>query len=155
MRSCRCFVAIVCLALGAAGCRGSGKWEWGEFESSRQLTINVKIGQDSNDNSPLAMSVVLVYDKDLQKTVAAMDAKQWMQARKQFLKDHGEYRHEALFEFAPGMTVKPIVRTVREGAAKGFIFVSYKAVGVWRYEFDPDKQVRVNFGKETMTVAQD
>jgi len=119
------------------------------------LSLAVKVGADANDNSPIAMAVVVAYTPDLQKSVLAMSAQQWFVARKQFMKDHIRDVHEFMYEYVPGQPVRPVVTKIHEGNAKGFVFVNYKAVGTWRYEFDPDKPVRVNFGKETLSVVQD
>jgi hypothetical protein len=148
------FVGVL---LSVSACT-SAKNKWGpdvEYESNRQLSFAVKVGADANDNTPIAMSVVVTYEKDIQKAVAAMSAQQWFLARKQFMKDRPKNVHEFMYESVPGQTVRPVVTKIHEGVAKGYVFVNYKSVGVWRYEFDPDKPIRINFGKDTLSVVQD
>jgi hypothetical protein len=63
--------------------------------------------------------------------------------------------HEFMYEYVPGQAVRPVVLPIREGTSRAYVYVNYKAVGVWRYEVEPDKPIRMNFGKETLSVSQD
>src|SRR5688572_24175756 len=68
------------------------------------LDMDVKVAEVANDEYPLAMEVVYVYDEELLKTLLQMSAKQWFEKRDQLKNDFPEDTgfESWQWEFTPG-----------------------------------------------------
>jgi type VI secretion system protein len=108
------------------------------------LDMEVKVADVANDEYPLAMEVVYVYDEELLKTLLQMSAKQWFEKRNQlkndFPDDSGFESWE--WEFTPGQE-EMLHLPLRGGIEGGIIFVNYFNEGQHRVRIQPFRDVKV------------
>lgn len=117
------------------------------------LTLYVTIAPDANFDYPVAMSVVIVYDKAIQEKLLAISAEEWLKQRKQFVRDHRNEISEEYWELLPGQQILPIIRELRPNPVQGIIYAWYRSPGAHRYLFDPERAHSVEFGPKSIYVS--
>jgi type VI secretion system protein len=108
------------------------------------LDMDVKVAEVANDEYPLAMEVVYVYDEELLKTLLQMSAKQWFEKRDQLKNDFPDDTgfESWQWEFTPGQE-ELLHLPVRGGTVGGMIFVNYFNEGQHRVRIHLFRDVRV------------
>ncbi len=108
------------------------------------LDMQVRVADIANDEYPLAMEVVYVYEEELLKNLLQMSAKQWFEKRAQlkndFPEDSGFESWE--WEFTPGQEVL-LHLPLRGGAVGGIIFVNYFNEGQHRVRIQLFRDIKV------------
>jgi type VI secretion system protein len=145
--------AALALALAASSCHLPPLSLFFGGESRLEVTISKRL----NNNAPVAVEVVIAYDKALYEQLLKTDAKTWFAQRDQFVRDHANGRR--LFdswyrEWVPGQAVAAIPLEYRIGARGGLIFISYATSGDHRQTFDPERDLRLDLREQDFTVAQ-
>ncbi len=77
------------------------------FRSS-ELSIKVEIASEANHNSPIALDVALIKDKDLMKSAMAMPAQDWFGKKSDLRRRFGKRLQVSSWEWVPGQIVTPI-----------------------------------------------
>jgi hypothetical protein len=114
----------------------------------------VRISPDANDTSPVALSVLVIYDPIVARALRELSASQWFEDREQFLQDYLTSIDEELWELVPGQRVEPIVRTLREGTAEGLLFARYRSEGLHSQVFSPEQPVQLLLGSKAFSLTQ-
>ena len=116
-----------------------GAWVFTRGVFGETLDMEVKVADIANDEYPLAMEVVYVYDEELQ-----MSAKQWFEKREQLKNDFPEDSgfESWQWEFTPGQE-ELLHLPLRGGAEGGMIFVNYFNEGQHRVRIQLFRDVRV------------
>lgn len=145
-RSCALF-----LVLAALGCGGNRKSFFGG-DASVRLDADSGINQDS----PVAVEMIVVYDKDLLEALLAKTARQWFETREQVLKDHpGDKDFVSMsWEVVPGQSLPPKELSFGTGARGGIVFADYFSDGAHRWRFDPHKDLRIHLQDKEFSVEQ-
>jgi type VI secretion system protein len=111
--------------------------------------IIVTAALDANENSPVAVDVVLVYDPAVIEKLVSLPAATWFAEREQFLRDAPDGIDVLRHEIVPGTTQTITVSNVQRLKASGaVIFVNYLNDGEHRLRIDALETVRLQLLKE-------
>jgi type VI secretion system protein len=77
---------------------------------SSHLRMQVRVARDANQDRPIPVDVVFVWDGDLDAKIAELPARDWFQLKAQFQRDDPDGRALAVheWEWVPGQAVPPI-----------------------------------------------
>ena len=147
--------AIGALALSLAGC-GLFDGLYGDgviFGAARAIEFN--IAPNLNDDYPVAVELIVVYTKDLEKEIGALAAQQWFARRAQYLRDFSREELEAFrWEWAPDQGTPPTQEfEYRRGARSAIVFSSYASPGDHRVRIEePNRALRVTLNDNDFKV---
>ena len=143
----RRLAAVCALGLATSGC----------FEllnpkvSTRAYAIRVAPG--ANQDSPVPLELVVVYDKRMLAEVEQLSARDWFQRRAQFERDYPNGFRSMRWEFVPGQSIAlhPLELS-RRGARGALVFADYLSEGDHRLRLDPYKQVIIELRDQDVVV---
>ncbi|MEO5930850.1 MAG: hypothetical protein ABIR47_13015 [Candidatus Kapaibacterium sp.] len=121
------------------------------------LDIRVKVDSVANDELPLAMDVVYVYDENVLAKILQMSSKQWFDQEESRRRSSAENDDEETgyqmwgWEWVPGQdtTVHLPLKSSTVGAV---VFVKYFKEGQHRAKLQLFKDVEMNLGYDDFTV---
>ena len=147
-RSFRAALALLALAV-FAGCGGNRPSFFGG-----DIKVAATIDAGANQNNPIAVEVVVVYDKALLQELLKLPASKWFAQRAQYKKDHpddGDFV-SWYWEWVPGQEIPPREISFGTGARGGLVFADYLTGQENRVRFDPHQDVRIHLEEEGFTV---
>jgi type VI secretion system protein len=116
------------------------------------LPLEVTIAGSANQESPVAVELLIIYDKRLLDRLLALGAREWFEQREQWKRDFpGDFESWA-WEWVPGQPVGRQEKEFRAGAKGALVFADYLTPGAHRAQFDPHSPVRLLLGEATLTV---
>ena len=131
-------LAIICAvgALALSSCGGAGP---------ERLRVSVEAEPGANDNSPIAVAVLVVYDEKVMEELSKLSAAEWFAQSEQRRRDNpGMARFDsANWEFMPGQTVEDVVLPLQGRPATGLVFAQFLAGGMNRVRFDPEDPLAI------------
>lgn len=101
-------------------------------------TLQLSADPQANDNSPIAVDLVLVHQQDLVDQILALTAKDWFAKRQQFEADHPRGLTVMSWEIVPGQTLTAPI-TGESAAWAGIVFTKYRTPGPHRLRVDPPR----------------
>jgi type VI secretion system protein len=101
------------------------------------VRAQVVIAQGLNQDSPVAVELVVVRDGKLLERIAELTAAQWFEQREQLRRDFTRELDSWRYEWVPGQVVPRIRRKFRAGVRGGVVFADYAGPGAHRARFDP------------------
>ena len=119
-----------------------------------QLPFEVVIASDANEDSPVAVDLVFVYDKKLLDTLLKTPATEWFAKREQFIKDYGNALVVEKWEWVPGQQIDRINVAYRPGARRVVLFADYVTVGDHRATADPQEPFRLVLGARDFSLEK-
>ena len=119
-----------------------------------ELPVQVDIAPDANENSPIAVDLVLVYDSKVLEELLKLSAGAWFAKRDQFLADYGEALHSELREWVPGQPDPTLILTYHPGARRLVLFADYDTQGDHRATVDPQQPFRLVLGEKGFVVEE-
>ena len=114
--------------------------------------VEVQISPDLNQSSPIALEIVVIYDKKVLETLRQMPAREWFEQRAQILRDHQGGLRTWGFEWVPGQEVEPLALRYDVGAKQGVIFADFFSPGPHRLLVDPHRGIRLLLEADGFTV---
>jgi type VI secretion system protein len=133
------------LVLGA--CTSAGPAEPGIAELAFQ------VAPDANDNTPVAVDLVLVDDKRLLDQLLTLTAREWFEQREQIRRDHPRDIELLGWELVPGQELPPQpVRAGRRSVA-AIIYANYLAPGAHRWRLGGERRVLVHLGPRAFDIV--
>lgn len=120
--------------------------------SSVDLTVH--IAEDANQNSPIAVEFLVVYDAGLMARLLEMTAAQWFAQRDQIRRDFkdGEGFDSWAWEWVPGQKL-PVQKLPLKPAALGaLVFADYAIPGTHRVRIDPFEDMVIELAETDFTV---
>lgn len=146
------------LALCLGLCLTAATWAAAGCGSSLQastIRVEVRVEPQSNQNSPIPVTLVAVHDPKLHERFSQMSAKQWYEQRDQLRRDFpgGDAFTEWEWEFVPGFNPPPAVVEIRRHAVGAFVFANYRAPGQHRIRLGPHRRIRINLAEDDVTVS--
>lgn len=139
------FLAALCLQ--ACGTVSAVKSLFGGI-----FPVEVRIAPDLNQASPVALEIVVAYDKKVLDKLREMPAREWFEKRAQILRDHEGALQTWDFEWVPGQQVEPLALRYEVGAKRGVIFADYFSPGPHRLLVDPHRGIRLLLEADGFTV---
>ena len=116
-----------------------------------QLPIDVTIAESANDNSPIAVDLLVVYDDKLVDKLVEMPAAEWFTKRQQFIADHPKVVLQS-WEWVPGQEIEPFKVRYGSGARNVVLFADYRTEGPHRRVIGSPKPFRIVLGERDITV---
>ncbi len=113
-----------------------------------------RISEDLNNNYPVAVELIVVYNRDLESELAELTARQWFDSREQYLRDFSKADLETFrWEWTPGQTASTQDFRYRRGARAALVFASYASPGEHRVIVDaPNRSLKVTLNDNDFVV---
>jgi type VI secretion system protein len=140
------------LLLGTLGCGANKRSFFGG-----DVTVKVYADPEINENSPVAVEMIVVYDKALLETLLAKTAGEWFRDREQVFKDHpGEKDLISLkrWEVVPGQSLQADDVSFGTGARGGIVFADYFSEGAHRARFEPHQSLMIHLQDKDLALKQ-
>lgn len=96
------------------------------------LRMQVRILDTANQNSPVAVDLVAIRNKQLVPAIAALTAAQWFQQKRQIVRDHPDQLTIRSWEWVPGQDVRPLKTSMPGGVKQVVVFANYSNPGAHR-----------------------
>ncbi len=119
------------------------------------LDVQVAISAHANQDSPVAVELVLVYAPRMMDFLMELSAGQWFAQKAQIKKDYlkGEDFDAWYWEWVPGQKIPEQKLPLEASAVGGVVFASYRTPGQHRVRFDPITDMRIDLKKAEFTVT--
>lgn len=118
------------------------------------VTVKVQIAPDANQDSPVALDLLIVYDEALLERLLGMTSQQWFaertQIKKDFLPEEGLDAWQ--WEWVPGQKVPDIELPLEPSAEGAVIFVNYFSPGPHRFRIDPFSDFTIRFERDEVFI---
>lgn len=135
--------AGIAAGLAACGDRPSLKWN----------AVTLEVSPKANDDSPVAVDLVMLSEPTLADEFLKLSANDWFQQKEQLQRDHpkGIVVHD--WELVPGQVLKEKLSEDSYFWA-GFVFARYETPGAHRARLAKPGEVTVKLGDDDVTVVQ-
>lgn len=152
MRPRRAFALWLALALPLAGC--AKLLPFRAFFGG-EMKIEVSVEKGINQNSPVPVEVILVYDSALLGQLNALTAEQWFAQRDQFMKTRpqGDGYQSQLWVWVPGQAVPLLAVSYHPLVRGGIVFAGYFSPGDHRVDVLPFRDIAIALGRKDFTVT--
>lgn len=119
-----------------------------------KVHIKTNIVEKANQNSPVALDLLVIYDENLLAQLLNMSAKEWFEKRTQIKRDHLEGRGLDYWgwEWVPGQKIPDKTLPLKSKAKGGIIFAGYFSLGPHRATFDPFGDMTIHLLENGFTV---
>jgi len=117
-----------------------------------ELPFTVMVAPDANENSAIAVDLVVVYDNKLLDQLLKIKATEWFARKQQFLNDYSNELAVKGWEWIPSQIVEEQFVPYRSGARKVVLFADYHTDGEHRASVDPQKPFHLLLGPLDMTL---
>jgi type VI secretion system protein len=136
------FVLFATLAVGCGG-------------GPTHLRVAVEAEPNANQNSPVAIAVLVVYEDDVMNDLSKLTATQWFEQAEQRQRDNpdGTDFDILAWEVMPGQRIKELDLELQGREARGLVFADYYSEGDHRSRFNPTKTILVVLGVSDFTVG--
>jgi len=120
------------------------------------VKLDVVIDPNANSNSPIALDVVLIKDKNFWKAAPNLAAKDWFAQKSDLQRRYGVKLVVQSWEWIPGEKISPITRKVPRGVSGAMVFAGYPSPGSHSAPLPRGVTVTISLGPEdfTMEIAQ-
>jgi type VI secretion system protein len=142
---------LVILMIATASCGLPGRMR---SMFGGELPMDVSISPVANEESALAVELIVVYDEKILGELLKMPARTWFQGREQFLRDHPEEIDSRKWEWVPGQEVQRISVPYRIGAKRVVLFADYLVPGDHRATRDPQQPFLLVLGQSELKVEE-
>lgn len=142
-------LVLVVASLTVQGCSLFG----GGLKFGGHGHLDVRVADELNDDSPVALDLVVVYDSSLEKELLALPATEWFAKRAQYRRDLPRNAFEVWsWEWIPGQLVNTQRFHYRVGALSTLFFASYSTPGEHRERVGPERRITVRLEKSDFVV---
>jgi type VI secretion system protein len=117
-----------------------------------QLPVQVRVAVDANNDSAVAVDLLVVYDDKVLTELLKTPAADWFANKKQLMADHPDGISVQSWEWVPGQPVDPVTIEYRSGARRIVLFADYNTDGPHRAALAPQQPFRLTLGKEDLKV---
>ena len=122
--------------------------------SSGKLSLQVAIAAAANQNSPVAVDVLLIKDKGFLKTAQEMTASDWFAKKLSLQRQNPKAMEVKSWEWVPGQTIEPISFVVPVDVQAAMMFANYVSAGPHSAPLPTSGKVSVVLDEEDFTVNQ-
>jgi type VI secretion system protein len=142
-RAVRTFVFLFAASAGVAMLSSCSMKQKVRSAFGGELPMHVVVVPEANEDSPVAVDVVVVYDRKLVDDLLKLSASQWFATKAQFMADHDRKVAVQGWEWVPGQKVDPISIEYRAGAQQVVVFADYHTDGAHRVVVQPQQPFRL------------
>lgn len=118
------------------------------------LNVKVLVQKKANDNSPIRVDLVIVYNEDLFKKIRELGSKQWFQEKNRYLHGYPGEIAAKQWELIPGQVVAEETLTFSQSVTKGIIIFADYPGGDNRYILENYKPVTIILQQKGFEVRQ-
>jgi type VI secretion system protein len=119
---------------------------------SGEVSVDVSVDPDANQNMPVAVDILTVDDARTLKEISAMSAQAWFQKRANYVRLHPSELHVYSWEWVPGQEVAPL-RIPQAALASGIIlFAAYASPGEHSSALPKSGVVRIQLGAKDFKI---
>jgi type VI secretion system protein len=144
---------LVILFASASGCGAARNSFRESTRLHKELVMDVHVEPEANHNSPVAVDVLLVKDKDVLKSLIGMSATEWFQKRKDFERTHPKGILASSWEWVPGQEVGPVSVPKASSAKAILLFANYLTSGEHRAELPKGGQVSLKLSADDFVLG--
>lgn len=145
-------IGLIGSGLLLTGCGIRAKVE--SFFGGRTEVLVGTLPQDLNQQMPVAVDLVVVYDKSLLPTLLQLTAAGWFAGREQFVRDNGPKVEVHSWEWVPGQKVATQRVRYRMGLQGAVIFAGYRSTTQpHRQKVDLRRRIALQLGADTFTAG--
>lgn len=131
-------ISLVFMAVELSSCSNDS------FPDLEIETVSIYADPDANQNSAIAVDLVLVYNQELAKTIGKLTAAKYFAMSKQLLLDNPTLLDIWHWELVPGQIVEDFEPPQDNGEAfAGYVFANYLSPGEHRIKIGADGVVKV------------
>lgn len=118
------------------------------------MLVNVHVSESANDNSPVAVDLLLVHDEERLKSLLALSARDWFAKREQIHRDNPEAPGFEVWswEWVPGQTISELELPLNPDAVGGILFANYFSPGEHRVGFPANRDIEVRLLKNDVQL---
>ncbi len=120
---------------------------------AKDLTMQLTIDADANDNSVIAVDLVAIDDKKTLAAIQDMTAAQWFAKREDVVRMKARDLKIASWEFVPGSILPDQHVTAGVGKLGVVLFANYSSKGEHRAVLPQVGRVQVQYGATDFTVT--
>lgn len=117
-----------------------------------ELPFTVTVAPDANENSAVAVDLLVVYDTKVLDQLMKLRASEWFARKQQFLNDYSNEVTVRGWEWVPSQVVDEQSVPYRSGARKVVLFADYHTEGDHRASIDPQQSFHLVLGPLDMAV---
>jgi type VI secretion system protein len=154
----RCVIGL-CLALAVLGVVGCGIPKSMAKRAARtarvsngKLSLQVALSSTANQNSPVAVDVLLIRDKSFLKTAQGLSANDWFTKKTQLQRQFPNGMEVKSWEWVPGQSVAPISFIVPVDAQGAMMFANYASAGPHSAPLPTSGTVTIFLDDEDFTI---
>jgi type VI secretion system protein len=142
-------LAALAALLVAAGCGTTRSFFGGE------LAAAIYTAPALNQNSPVQLELLVIYDDQLLQQVTSLTAQQWFAQREQILRDHAAKKSlvSRYWELVPGQPAIEERVSFDVGARAAVVFANYASAGAHRLRMDPHQDVVIHLGDSDVSSS--
>ncbi len=143
----RTLLFTLLLALGAVlGLTSCGVTTKVRSAFGGDLPFRVTVAPDANENSAVAVDLVVVCDTKVLDQLLKLKATEWFARKQQFLNDYSDALAVKGWEWIPNQVVDEQFVPYRSGARKVVLFADYHTDGEHRASVDPQQPFHLVLG---------
>lgn len=114
-------------------------------------TVSVYTDPDANQNSAIAVDLVIIYDQELEKTLGQMSAAKYFASSKQLLLDNPSLLDIWHWELVPGQIIQDFSPPQEQGDAfAAYVFANYLTSGDHRLKVAPTGVIKILLQKNDL-----
>ncbi|MGB0672076.1 MAG: hypothetical protein ACPGNT_11310, partial [Rhodospirillales bacterium] len=126
---------------------------WPDLSITRVREIHIDVARNANNNSAVALDIIVTYDEDMYKALLQATAKDWFAHKDQFRLDFPTGYDLWSWELVPGQLVESLPLSDDVSRAVGsVVFADYGSDGAHRARIDQLNNVLIRLGQEGFTV---
>lgn len=122
--------------------------------SSGKLSLQIAISSAANQNSPVAVDVLLIKDKGFLKTAQGLTASDWFAKKTSLQRQNPKAVEVKSWEWVPGQTIEPVSFVVPVDAQAAMMFANYASPGPHSAPLPTTGKVSIVLDDEDFTVSQ-
>jgi len=154
-RSAAALVGLVLFGLALASCGYvRTAYHYSREKLGADINVKVDVSDTANQNSPIAVDIVMVFDDKLLEAMKKMTARQWFEKRDQIQRDYvaGTGFHAWSWEWVPGQIVPELELPWNHKAVCAIVFADYITPGDHRVIVDPFSSIHIQLGEKGFTA---
>jgi type VI secretion system protein len=120
--------------------------------SSGKLSLQFTISSAANQNSPVAVDVLLIKDKGFLKSAKEMTATDWFAKKQSLQRQNPKAMEVKSWEWVPGQTIEPISFVVPVDVQAAMMFANYASTGPHSAPLPTSGKVLIALDDQDFTV---
>lgn len=120
--------------------------------TSGKLSLEMAISSTANQNSPVAVDVLLIKDKTFLKTAQGLTASDWFSKKMQLQRQFPKAMEIKSWEWVPGQTIAPVSFVVPVDVQAAMMFAYYASPGPHSANLPTKGKVAVFLDDDDFTV---